>query len=79
MSTDRSPLAGKTALVTGGAGFLGRQWVAALGEAGAKVISVDLAAPGSQDEEDGRVLHEQVDISDSRAVTSLARGSPPVA
>ena len=73
MSTDRSGLAGRTALVTGGAGFLGRRWVAALVEAGAKVISVDLAAPGAQDGEESRVLHEQVDISDSRAVTSLAQ------
>jgi NAD(P)-dependent dehydrogenase (short-subunit alcohol dehydrogenase family) len=72
VSTDRSRLDGQTALVTGGAGFLGRRWVAALLDAGATVISVDLVASRAPGESDQRLLHEQVDITDSRAVARLA-------
>ena len=39
---DKFSLAGRTALVTGGAGLLGRQFTQALGEAGAKVVVADL-------------------------------------
>lgn len=39
---DKFDLAGRTALVTGGAGLLGRQFTRALGEAGAKVVVADL-------------------------------------
>src|SRR5215210_73703 len=71
MSSDRFRLDGQTALVTGGAGFLGRRWVSALLDAGAAVISVDLASDARQ--ETGQpVLHEEVDITDPRAVASLA-------
>ena len=43
MTTDRSRLDGRTALVTGGAGFLGQRWTKALVAAGAAVVSVDVA------------------------------------
>lgn len=72
MSGDRSRLDGRTALVTGGSGFLGQQWVAALLQAGATVISVDLVAPESRRRDDERLLHEQVDITDRVAVEGLA-------
>ena len=39
---DKFSLADRTALVTGGAGLLGRQFTQALGEAGAKVVVADL-------------------------------------
>lgn len=39
---DKFSLVGRTALVTGGAGLLGRQFTRALGEAGAKVVVADL-------------------------------------
>lgn len=39
---DKYSLKGKTALVTGGAGLLGRQFTKALGEAGASVLVADL-------------------------------------
>ena len=43
VTTDRSRLDGRTALVTGGAGFLGQRWTKALVAAGAAVVSVDVA------------------------------------
>jgi NAD(P)-dependent dehydrogenase (short-subunit alcohol dehydrogenase family) len=72
MSRDRSRLDGQTALVTGGAGFLGQQWVSALLDAGATVISVDLMPPNAHGKNDPRLLREQVDITDARAVAELA-------
>ena len=72
MSSDRSRLDGQTALVTGGAGFLGRRWVSALLDAGASVISVDLVVPTTRQESDPRLRHERVDITDPRSLASLA-------
>jgi NAD(P)-dependent dehydrogenase (short-subunit alcohol dehydrogenase family) len=71
MTGGRFRLDGRTVLVTGGAGFLGRHWVSALSDAGATVISVDLVAPDVPEEGDRRVRHEQVDITDARAVAEL--------
>jgi len=71
MTTDRFRLDGRTVLVTGGAGFLGRRWVAALLDAGATVISADrMASP--VDDSGGRLIHEQVDITDPHAISDLA-------
>lgn len=66
----RSRLDGRTALVTGGAGFLGQRWTAALADAGATVVSVDLAPPESGADE--RVRHEQADITDPATLAALA-------
>lgn len=66
--SDRFRLDGRTALVTGGAGFLGRQWTAALRDAGAAVVVVDVAEGSSEH----GLRHEVVDITDPRAVAALA-------
>ena len=71
MTTDRCRLDGQTVLVTGGAGFLGRRWIASLLDAGASVISVDRVAQ-TTDDPTGRLTHEQVDITDPDAVSALA-------
>jgi NAD(P)-dependent dehydrogenase (short-subunit alcohol dehydrogenase family) len=70
MSSDRSRLDGRTVLVTGGAGFLGQQWTSALLEAGASVVSADIALP--DESRDLRIRQEQIDITDAGAVRQLA-------
>jgi NAD(P)-dependent dehydrogenase (short-subunit alcohol dehydrogenase family) len=70
-SDNRFRLDGRTVLITGGAGFLGQQWVAALLDAGATVVSVDRKIP-KDDDPIARLTHEQVDITDPRAVSELA-------
>ncbi len=71
MGSERSRLDGRTALVTGGSGFLGRQWVVALLDAGAEVVSVDVAPPPGTANEPG-LVHEEVDITDPDALSGLA-------
>jgi NAD(P)-dependent dehydrogenase (short-subunit alcohol dehydrogenase family) len=72
MTSDRSRLDGRGVLVTGGAGFLGQQWVSALLSAGATVISVDRTPPDSREQNATGLRHEQVDITDPDAVSALA-------
>jgi NAD(P)-dependent dehydrogenase (short-subunit alcohol dehydrogenase family) len=72
VSSDRTRLDGRTALVTGGRGFLGRQWTAALVDAGATVVTVDVASAVERDDADTRVRHERLDITDPGAVQTLA-------
>ncbi len=60
---DKFSLAGRTALVTGGAGLLGRQFTRALGEAGASVVVADL---------DLALARKQADSLQSAGIAALA-------
>lgn len=67
-------LAGNVVLLTGGSGFLGQQWIAALLAAGASVVSVDVKPPNDSEMQVGslsRLRHELVDITDATALRML--------
>lgn len=74
---DKFSLVGQTALVTGGAGFLGKQFSRALGQAGAKVLIADLNGTAARE----YALHLQnegvqargvgVDVTDADSVSAM--------
>lgn len=74
MNTANTPLAGKTALVTGGARGLGKALCEALCEAGARVVvadvRADLAAQAAREltERGHETLHSAVDVGDEGQV-----------
>jgi len=80
MSTlDRLRLDGKVAIVTGGAGAIGRVYGRALAEAGAAVVAADLDADGAERAAaeliaDGhRALGVRLDITDRASAASMAK------
>ena len=70
-------LDGRTALVTGGAGLLGRQFTQALGQAGANVVVADLDRQSADDHasllatEGVPALSVQVDVTDPDSVSAM--------
>ncbi len=74
-----SALEGEVAIVTGGAGGIGAATVAALAEAGARVVVADVAAPAVAEVVDSltaqglKVAGHVVDVSDEDSVRSLVR------
>lgn len=74
---DTFQLHGKTALVTGGAGLLGREFCLTLAAAGAAVVVADVQGSPAQrvaqeiKEGDGQALAVQVDISDPNGVQKM--------
>jgi NAD(P)-dependent dehydrogenase (short-subunit alcohol dehydrogenase family) len=70
-------LTGRTAVVTGGAGFLGQQFSEALSESGASVVVADidkgLAADvaGSINDRGGTALSVELDVTDPNSVNGL--------
>lgn len=69
MTGNLETLTARTVLVTGGSGFLGQQWIAALLAAGADVISVDIASTGASPPP--RLRQERVDITNPAALVEL--------
>ena len=67
----RFRLDGRTALVTGGAGFLGQHWVSSLLDAGASVVAADVLDVGDRTQHDDQLVHEQVDITSPESLASL--------
>lgn len=73
--------AGKVALVTGGAGGMGRATAIAFAAAGARVVVADIAAEGGKETEgliadaggDARFI--ATDVADARSVEELVRGT----
>jgi NAD(P)-dependent dehydrogenase (short-subunit alcohol dehydrogenase family) len=65
------PFAGLRGIVTGAAGGIGRATTAALAQAGAQVVAVDLALAAGTDPPAERVSSVVVDISDPDAVADL--------
>ena len=77
MIMDKFSLAGRTALVTGGAGLLGRQFTRTLGEAGAKVVVADLDQKAAGEHAASLIeagidaLAMGVDVTDPESVTQM--------
>lgn len=76
---DKFSLGGRTALVTGGAGLIGKQFTRALGQAGAKVVVADLAGEAAQvhaqalTQEGIDAMAVQVDVTDPESVSDLVQ------
>ena len=62
-------LSGRTALVTGAGGLLGTVHVAALAEAGARVVMTDL---------DPKTLTAVMDVTDEKSISDIARQFPQI-
>ena len=70
---DAFRLDGRTAIVTGGAGLLGREFVRTLAEAGAHVVAADLNEDGARDAANvsSEVFPAQVDVTSPESVRAL--------
>ncbi len=74
---DKFNMRGKTAVVTGGAGLLGRQFVKTLAEAGASVVVADLIESNAKKVADNlhdlghQVIAVQVDVTDQQSVKDM--------
>ena len=76
---EKFSVTGRTAIVTGGAGLLGKEFCRTLAQAGAQVMVADVNRDASQDvarelQGEGLAVHPvQVDITDRTSVQSMVR------
>lgn len=74
---EKFSLDNRTALVTGGAGLLGKQFTAALGQAGAKVVVADLDSDAAENHADElrrqgtQAVSVGVDVTDPESVSQM--------
>lgn len=74
---EKFSLEGRTALVTGGAGLLGKQFTRTLGEAGAKVVVADIDFDAAYEhaqnlrETDIRAIAVKVDVTNPDSISAL--------
>lgn len=75
--SDRFGVEGRVVVLTGGAGFLGREYTRALSEAGAHVVVADVDAEAARETADSapgaRALAVEADVTSPDAVDALAR------
>ena len=80
-AVDKFSLEGRTALVTGGAGLLGRQFTRTLGEAGARIVVADLDFDAAKDhaqslrEVNIRAIAVKLDVTDPESVAACVAHS----
>ena len=72
-------LANKTALVTGGAGFIGSHVVDRLVEEGARVVVLDNLSSGSKENLNSKAVFYQADVKDMQEVRGIIQKEAPSA
>lgn len=80
-AADQFDVRGRTIIITGGAGLLGREYARSLGRVGARVVVADLDAPrvsaiaADVEKSGGSALGVAVDVTDESSVTAMVQAT----